>query len=179
MRIRCFLFLALGVLSLAAPAYAKTAAEINAGVDDALTRFQREVVGSGDVLKRAKGVLIFPSVMKGGFVLGAEYGEGALRIDGKTVEYYNVIGGSWGFQLGFQVKTVYLFFLDDLTLNKFRASSGWQAGIDGSVALIKVGADASIDTTKTDEPIVAYVLGQKGLMYNLNLEGAKFNKVIK
>jgi len=177
--LQVLVFLGLGVLLLASPSYAKTGKEIDVGVDLALERFQKEVVGSGDVIKKSKAVLVFPKVMKGGIGIGGEYGEGALRIDGKTAQYYNIIGGSFGWQLGFQVKTVYLFFLEDAALASFRASDGWQAGIDGSVALIKVGADASIDTTKTDEPIVAFVLGQKGLMYNLTLEGSKFNKITK
>jgi lipid-binding SYLF domain-containing protein len=177
--LRVLVFLSLGVLLLAHPSEAKTAKEIDLGVDQALERFQKEVFGSSDIVKKAKAVLVFPKVMKGGIGLGGEYGEGALRVGGKTVEYYNIIGGSFGWQLGFQVKTVYLFFMEEFALTKFRGSDGWQAGIDGSVALIKVGADASIDTTKTDEPMVAFVLGQKGLMYNLTLEGSKFNKITK
>ncbi len=172
-------FLSLGLLLSASPSYAKTGKEIDVGVDQALERFQKEVFGASDVVKKSKAVLVFPKVMKGGIGIGGEYGEGALRIGGKTVQYYNLIGGSFGWQLGFQVKMVYLFFMEDTALSSFRASDGWQAGVDGSVALIKVGADASIDTTKTDEPILAFVLGQKGLMYNLTLEGSKFNKIVK
>ncbi len=93
------------------------------------------------------------------------------------MDYYNTITGSIGFQLGGQVKSVYLLFMEDSALKKFQSSSGWKAGVDGSVALITVGADGSIDTTKTDQPIIAYVLGQKGLMYNLTIEGSKFNKI--
>ena len=159
--------------------YAKTAQQIDAKVDTALTRFEKEVYGGSDVMKRSKGVLVFPKVYKGGIGLGAEYGEGALRIKGKTETYYNIIAGSFGFQLGGQVKTVYLFFMEDAALKSFRESSGWKVGVDGSVALISVGADGSIDTMKTDEPIVGFVLEQKGLMYNLTLEGAKINRVAK
>jgi len=158
-------------------AYAKSAKEIDAGVDRSLSRFQREVFGAPDMIKKAKGILVFPSVMKGGIVIGGEYGEGALRTNGKTTDYYRIISGSLGFQLGFQVKTVYMLFMEETALDDFRNASGWQAGIDGSIALIKVGADGSIDTTKTNEPILVFVLGQKGLMYNLNLEGSKFSKI--
>lgn len=173
------LFLVLSLLLLSHPGYAKTAGEIDARVDQALERFQREVYSAKDLLKNAKGVLVFPHVIKGGIGIGAEYGEGALRINGKTVDYYNTISGSLGFQLGAQVKSVYLFFMEESALTSFRASSGWKAGVDGSVALIKIGADGSVDTTKTNEPIVGFVLGQKGLMYNLTLEGSKFNKIVK
>ena len=157
--------------------YAKSAVEIDASVDSALELFQSKVFDGKDMLNKAKGVLVFPKVIKGGIGLGAEYGVGALRVKGKTVDYYNTMGASFGFQLGGQVKSLYLLFMDDRMLKDFRASDGWKAGVDGSVALITVGADGSVDTLKTDQPIVAYVLGQKGLMYNLTLEGTKFNKI--
>lgn len=159
--------------------YAGTAAEIDAKADAAFGKFKDKIYGASDIIERSKGYLIIPKIYKGGIGLGAEYGEGALRINGKTVDYYNFIGGSVGFQLGFQVRTLYMFFMEQSALDSFRSGSGWQAGIDGSIALISVGADGSIDTRKTDEPIVAIISNQKGLMYNLTLEGAKFNKIQK
>ena len=111
--------------------------------------------------------------------VGGEYGEGALRIGGKTVDYYSTASASVGFQLGGQQKTVILVFMQDEALKQFRDSSGWKAGVDGSVALIKVGADGSIDTTTIKDPIVGFVFSQKGLMYNLTLEGSKFTKLDK
>ncbi|MCF6154339.1 MAG: hypothetical protein E3K36_03605 [Candidatus Brocadia sp.] len=159
--------------------YAKTAKEIDASVDASLDRFRKEVKGAEEFLKSAKGVLVLPGVIKGGLVIGGEYGEGALRIDGKTVDYYSVAAASYGFQFGGQKKDVILVFMQDEALKKFRESSGWKAGVDGSVALINLGAAASIDTTKIKEPIVGFVFGQKGLMYNLTLEGSKFTKLQK
>src|SRR3989338_4211102 len=163
------IFVLTGLMIFSPMAFAKTAQEIDAQVDVALQRFDKEVFGAGDLMKRAKAVLVFPKVIKGGIGIGAEYGEGALRINGKTVDYYNTISGTIGFQLGAQVKSIYLFFMDDAILQNFRVSSGWKAGIDGSVALISVGADGSVDTMKTSEPIIGYVLNQKGLMYNMTL----------
>ena len=159
--------------------YAATAQEIDVSVDVALERFQKEVAGANEFLKSAKGVLVFPSVYKAGFVVGGEYGEGALRIDGKTVDYYSTVAGSWGLQLGAQKKTVILVFMQNEALKKFRNSEGWKAGVDGSVALITVGVEGSIDTTKIKDPIVGFVFGQKGLMYNLTLEGSKYTKLKK
>ncbi|MDN3512707.1 MAG: YSC84-related protein [Candidatus Jettenia sp. CY-1] len=158
---------------------AKTAKEIDASVDVTLERFREEVKGANAFLKSAKGVLVLPGVIKGGFVFGGEYGEGALRIDEKTVDYYSTASASYGFQLGGQKKDVILVFMQDEALQKFRNSSGWKAGVDGSVALINLGAAAFIDTTKIKEPIVGFVFGQKGLMYNLTLEGSKFTKLKK
>jgi lipid-binding SYLF domain-containing protein len=174
---RIIIFVLSGIFLFSGISYAKSAREIDASVDTALERFQKEVFGAKDMLAKAKGVLVFPGVIKAGIGIGGEYGTGALRIQGKTVDYYNTIGGSFGFQLGGQVKSVYLLFMEDSALKSFRASDGWKAGVDGSVALIKIGADASVDTTKTNEPILAFVLGQKGLMYNLNIEGSKYNKI--
>jgi len=162
-----------------ADAYAATAKEINVSVDVALENFHKQVKGGKEFLKAAKGVLVFPNVYKAGFGVGGEYGEGALQIGGKTVDYYNTAAASFGFQLGVQKKTVILIFMQQEALKKFRASSGWEAGVDGSVALIKVGAGGSIDTIKINDPIVGLVFGQKGLMYNLTLEGSKYTKLKK
>ncbi len=156
---------------------AATAKEIDVSVDVALERFHKEVHGSKDLLKKSKGVLIFPKVYKAGFGIGGEYGEGALRINGKTGDYYSTAAASIGFQLGAQVKTVILVFMTDDALKGFRTSDGWEAGVDGSVALVTLGMGDSLDTTNVKEPILGFVLGQKGLMYNLTLEGSKFSKL--
>ncbi|RMG88403.1 MAG: hypothetical protein D6708_11555, partial [Candidatus Dadabacteria bacterium] len=145
----------------------------------ALERFQQEVEGADALLASAKGVLVFPKVIKAGFGVGGEYGEGALRVGGKTVAYYSTAAASIGFQLGAQVKTVILLFLTQEALDGFRRSEGWEVGVDGSVALVNLGAGGTIGTTTMKKPIVAFVFGQKGLMYNLTLEGAKFTRVDK
>jgi len=122
---------------------------------------------------------VFPKVIKAGFGWGGEYGEGAMRIGGKTVDYYNTMAGSFGLQIGAQAKTVMLVFLDEDALKRFRISEGWKAGVDGSVAVVAVGAGTSLDSTKLNAPIVGFILDQKGLMYNLTLEGSKFTKINK
>ncbi len=167
------------ILGFAPLAVAETAKEIDVGVDAALERFHKEVHGSKDLIKKSKGVLVFPTVYKAGFGVGGEYGEGALRIGGKTVDYYNTLSASIGFQLGAQAKTVILVFMKDDVLKQFRASEGWKAGVDGSVALITLGMGDSLDTVNVKDPILGFVFGQKGLMYNLTLEGSKFTKMDK
>ena len=166
----------LGNIWPSAAALAASAKEINAGVDDAIVKFEKEVKGGKAFLTSSKGMLVFPRVLKGGAGFGGEYGEGALRIGGKSAEYYNMFQGSFGLQLGGEVKTVYLVFLDEEALKRFRQSEGWKAGVDGSVSLVTLGAGGAIDTNNLKEPIVAFVLGQKGLMYNLSFEGTKFTK---
>lgn len=159
--------------------HAKTAKRIDASVDASLERFLKEVKGAEEFLKSAKGVLVLPGVIKGGLLIGGEYGEGALRMDRKTVDYYSTASASYGYQLGGQKKDIILVFMQEEALNKFRESSGWKVGVDGSVVLVKIGAAASLDTTKIKEPIVGFVFGQKGLMFNLTLEGSKFTKLKK
>lgn len=169
----------LAVVSFAGPSHAASAREIDVSVDVALAKFYGEVNGGKDFLDGAKGYLLFPKVIKAGLGIGGEYGEGALRIGRKTVDYYSTAAGSVGFQIGVQKKSVLLIFLTRKSLNRFRKSSGWEVGVDGSVALIEVGVGGSIDTMNLKDPIVGFIFGQKGLMYNLTLEGSKFTRLKK
>ena len=158
---------------------AADAREIDVSANVAQEQFQEEVKGANQFLSKANGYLIFPKVVKAGLGIGGEYGEGALRIGGKTVAYYSTAAASIGLQLGVQKKSIIIVFLTKEALSKFRKSEGWEVGVDGSVALIKGGVGGSIDTTNIKDPIVAFVFGQKGLMYNLTLEGSKFTKLDK
>ena len=170
--------LAIGfVFTGAVTAQAATKEEIETGVDRALERFYEEVSDGKKIVKDAKGVLVFPAVFKAGIGLGGEYGEGALQIKGKTVQYYNTAAASLGFQLGVQKKSIVIIFQQERALEDFRASSGWKAGVDASIAVVKVGAGGAMDTSKLNEPILGFIIGQRGLMYNLTLEGAKFSKI--
>jgi lipid-binding SYLF domain-containing protein len=159
--------------------HAATAKETNVRVDVALARFAKEVKGAKEFLHAAKGVLVIPRVVQAGLVIGGEYGEGAMRIGGKTVGYYSIAAGSFGYQIGAQEKDIILVFMDEAALNKFRSSDNWQAGVDGTVALGKIGAEGSMDTTKIKQPIVGFVFGQKGLMAGATIEGAKLTKLKK
>ncbi len=177
LRLPAFL-LALFAMSYS-PAWAGSAAEIDAGVNDTLARFSREVAGADNFLKSAKGALVFPKVYKAGIGIGGEYGEGALRIGGKTVAYYSTAAASIGFQLGAQAKSIIILFMEDGALQKFRDSEGWKVGVDGSVALVDIGAGKELSTQTIKDPIVGFIFDQKGLMYNLTLEGSKFTKLNK
>jgi len=171
------IFLGLTLIVGSSMAFAKSAKEIDVSVDVTLEQFGKDIKGGKEFLNSAKGVLVFPSVIKAGIGIGGEYGEGALRTGGKTVDYYSTAAASFGFQLGAQSKRVILVFMQDSALKKFRDSSGWEAGVDGSVALVELGAGGTIDTTNIKDPIVGFVFGQKGLMYNLTLEGSKYTKI--
>jgi lipid-binding SYLF domain-containing protein len=173
------LFLVTAAFILPSASMAKSAKEIDIQVDVALEKFNKDITGGKEFLASAKGVLVFPSVIKAGIGIGGEYGEGALRIKGKTVDYYRTAAGSIGFQLGAQAKTVILVFMEDNALKNFRDSKGWEAGVDGSVALVELGTGGSIDSSNIKDPIVGFVFGNKGLMFNLTLEGSKFTKLVR
>jgi lipid-binding SYLF domain-containing protein len=162
----------------APPAHAASAAEIDQEVNQTLEDFQ-QIEGAKDFLGIAKGMLVFPKVYKAGIGIGGEYGEGALRIGGKTVDYYSTAAASFGFQLGAQAKSIVVLFTEESALNKFRESEGWKVGVDGSVALVDIGVGKAVDTTNIKDPVIGFVFGQKGLMYNLTLEGSKFTKLDK
>ncbi len=159
--------------------YAASKVEIDIEVSASLEKFRQEVTGAEKFMKKAEGILVFPDVVKAGFGIGGEYGEGALLIKGKTADYYNTAAASFGFQFGAQFKTVMLIFLKKDALDKFRNSSGWEAGVDGSVALIELGAGKDINTMNLEDPIVGFVFSNKGLMYNLTLEGSKITRLDK
>jgi len=156
---------------------AKTAREIDVSVDVAIERFHKQVIGAEKLIEASKGILVMPNVFKGAFLIGGEYGEGALRIDGKTVDYYNTAAGSIGIQIGGQSKDIILLFMTDEALKQFRDSKGWETGLDGNVAFVKYGAGVREDTTTTKEPIVGFVIDSKGLIADFSFKGAKFTKM--
>ena len=168
------------VLLFAGQSIAKMSAkEVDASVDAAMERFYKQVKDAAEVVRQAKGLLVLPNVKKGALIVGGEYGQGAMRIGGKTVEYYSMISGSFGLQIGGQAKDIIIAFMSSEALKEFRESKGWEAGVDGNVALIKVGAGESAMTAMSKQPIAAFVFDVKGLMADMSLKGAKFNKLDK
>lgn len=154
-----------------------SAGEIDTKVDWTLATFKKQVSGAEELLAAAKGVLIVPNVVKGALILGGEYGEGALRIDGKTVDYYALKSASFGLQIGGQSKDVVILFMTDEALYKFQHSNGFEVGVDGNVAMADIGAGKSLDTQTLKSPIIGFVLDVKGLMADISFKGAKFEKI--
>lgn len=165
------------LFALTGAAHAASKEKIDRRTNEALSEFREDIGGADAVLARAKGVLVFPLIRKAGIGIGGEYGEGALRIGGETAAYYSTAAASVGFQLGAQSRRQIIVFLDQGALDKFRSSQGWEIGVDASVAVITVGAGGAIDTTQLNQPIVAFVFDNKGLMYNLSLEGSKISRI--
>jgi lipid-binding SYLF domain-containing protein len=169
----------LALFAVVGGAVAASGEEIDTKVDGALAKFSEEVPGGAEFLTKAKGVLVFPTITKAGLGIGGEYGAGALRIDGKTVQYYNLASASFGFQIGAQQYSIVMTFLTDEALQKFRDSKGWEAGVDGSVAVAEWGAGDDINTKTFKDPIVSFVFGNKGLMAGVSIEGSKITKIEK
>jgi lipid-binding SYLF domain-containing protein len=177
-----FLAMALGItlaMSSVTTSYAASAKEIDTSVDVALDRFFKQVNGAKEFAKTAKGLLVMPGVVKAGVGIAGEYGQGALRIGGKTANYYNIAGASIGLTIGGEKKDIILAFMTDEALKKFQGSANWEAGVDGNVALISIGAGTRLDTTTMKDPIVGFVFDTKGLMADASLKGSKFTKLDK
>lgn len=151
--------------------------EIDASVNGALDRMYASVKGSRELVNRARGVLVFPSVLQAGFVVGGEYGEGALRVGGATKGYYNTVTASFGLQIGAQSKAVIFLFMTQEALDRFQRTDGWTAGVDASVALVKIGANGAVDLNTATTPVQVIVMTNAGLMANLNVEGTKVTKL--
>lgn len=150
--------------------------ELSAGIDATLERLGSTVPNSRELLNKANGVLVFPRVIAAGFGIGGQYGEGALRIKNVTAEYYSLASLSIGLQIGAQSKAIVMLFMTDDALKKLRSSEGWSAGVDASVAVLKVGANGAIDSTSMNGPVLAFVMTNAGLMANLSLEGTKITR---
>jgi len=156
---------------------AETAQEIEASVNACLGRFNAGVTGGREMLAMAKGVLVMPNVIKAGLIVGGEYGEGALRVGGKTESYYNVASGSIGLQIGGQAQDLVILFMTDEALKQFQDSNGWEVGVDGNVAVANFGGGKRVDFIRMNDPIIVFVFDVKGLMVDVSLKGAKFSKI--
>ena len=150
---------------------------IDGGVDRAVGELVTNARGARELIDKAEAVLVFPQVLTVGLVAGGSYGEGALRVRGRTAEYYSTAAGSVGLLAGAESKAVYILFMTDEALAKFRASKGWTVGADASVTLLNVGASASVDSKTVQQEIVGYVLTNGGLMANVSLEGTKITPI--
>ena len=174
----CLVLVAMAA-TVAAPriSEAASAAEIEADANETLHSFVRQVPGARELATKAAGILVFPSVVKAGIGIGGEYGEGILLNQQRVEGYYNLISASFGFQLGVQERSVIIMFMTQDALRGFEERAGWKIGVDGSVTIITVGVGGGIDTDKIVSPVIGFIIDQKGLMYNLTLEGSKISRI--
>ena len=156
---------------------AKSILEIDAAIESSLNRFTEEIQGAESYLEGARGILVIPRMWKAGVLLGFEFGEGALIVDGIKIQYYKALTTSVGLQIGVGSKDLVVLFFDDTAMDNFLYSSGWEVGVDGAVALFSRGAAGAVDSITFKDPIVGFVFGQKGLIAGVSMEGTKFTKI--
>jgi Uncharacterized conserved protein len=161
------------------PAVAASKAEINRDVDAALAILYDKDPDARALTSRAKAVLVFPSIVKAGFLFGAQYGEGALRQKGKTVGYYNTVAASYGLQAGVQVFGYALFFMTDSAVQYLSKSDGFEIGVGPSIVVLDTGAAKALTTTTAQSDMYAIFFNQKGLMAGLGLQGSKISRLDK
>ena len=161
------------------PARAASAAEINRDVKSALQTLYAKSSSAKTLGEKAKGILVFPGIVKGGFMVGGQFGEGALVRGGKTAAYYNTISASYGLQIGVQKYGYALFFMSESAMNWIDKSDGWELGTGPSIVVVDTGAAKSMSTPTLQAEIYAFFFDQKGLMGGLGLQGTKITRIEK
>jgi len=170
---------ALWLAFVSIPALADSKAEIDANVQVALQEFYEKSPAGRILAQDAAGVLVFPKILKAGIGVGGEYGEGSLLVGGQPSAYYSTASASIGFQFGAQLKSQVVLFMTPQALDRFRNSDGWEAGVDGSIALIEFGAAEEISSKTIQDPIIGFIFSNRGFMYNLTFEGSKITEIVR
>jgi lipid-binding SYLF domain-containing protein len=168
-----------GTLMSPNPARAASTAEISRDAASALNKLYAESPAAKTLGKKAKAVLVFPGITKGGFMVGGQFGEGALLTAGKTAGYYNTVQVSYGFQAGLQKYGYALFLMSDSALKWIDRSDGWEIGTGPSIVVIDTGAAKALTTTTLQSEIYAFFFDQKGLMGGIGLQGTKITRINK
>ena len=150
---------------------------IDSSADAALTRLFREARGSEEIVKASRGTLIFPAVVSAGFIVGGSHGQGVMRQAGKSTGYYRMTEASVGLLGGVQSQALFLSFMTQDALDRFLNSRGWTIGVDGTVTLATVGANARVTTQTMQQPIVGFVLTNGGLMANVSINGNRITRL--
>ncbi len=153
------------------------ATQIDRDVDAALKKLYETSPAAEGFRKEAKAVLVFPNIVKGGFIVGAYYGKGALRKNGETAGYYDTMAASYGLQAGVQTFGYVLFFMNDEALAYLDKSSGWEIGVGPSIVVMDAGAGKSMTSTTGRSDVYAFIFGQQGLMAGLGLQGSKVSRI--
>jgi lipid-binding SYLF domain-containing protein len=160
-------------------AFAADAAGIDADARAALRKLYSDTPAAKLISKKAAAVLVFPNIVKAGFIVGGQYGEGVLIRDGKTVGYYNSTAASYGLQAGIQSFGYALFLMTDSAIEYLDKSSGWEIGVGPSIVVVDAGIARTLTTTTLKSDIYAFIFNQKGLMAGLGLQGTKITKIKK
>jgi len=173
------LVLALAAITLMGlrPALAANAAVIDSEVDAALKNLYETTPAAKVLGAKAKGILVFPNVVKAGFLVGAQYGDGALRKQGRTVGYYNIAAASYGLQAGVQAFAYAMFFMTDAALKHLKREEGFEIGVGPSIVVVDTGMAKTLTTTTARDDVYAFVFAQEGLMAGVGLQGSKITEI--
>jgi lipid-binding SYLF domain-containing protein len=155
---------------------AATAAEINRDADIALEKLYKSTPAAKNMAEVAKGILVFPSIIKAGLVIGGQYGEGVLQVGGEPVGYYKSVAASYGLQAGAQSFGYALFFVDEESLQYLKASEGWEIGVGPTIVVVDAGVARSLSTSTAQSGIYAFFFNQKGLMAGIGIQGSKITQ---
>jgi lipid-binding SYLF domain-containing protein len=163
--------------SIASAGQSAEAAQIDRDADAALKNLLKDTPEADTFRKEAKGILVFPTITKGGFIVGAHYGKGALTKDGATVGYYSTTAASYGLQAGIQSFGYILFFMNEKAMEYLNNSAGWEVGVGPSIVVMDKGTAKSLTTTTGRSDVYAFIFSQQGLMAGLGLQGSKITKI--
>ena len=158
-------------------ALAASGREIDSSVTQILTTLYKKKPEAKTLADKAVAMLAFPSIVKGGFIIGGQYGDGALRKHGQTVAYYRSLAASYGLQAGVQKFGYVLFFMDEASVQYLDKSDGWELGSGPSLVVLDEGFGKVLSTTTLQKGVYALIFNQKGLMGGLGLQGSKITKI--
>jgi lipid-binding SYLF domain-containing protein len=162
----------------AVPARAETAAEIETESRAALTLLLENSTAAKQLAKEAAGILVFPKILKGGLIIGGQYGEGALFKQDAVAGYYNTAAASFGLQAGIQTFGYAVFLLEESALKFLDDSDGWEIGTAPSLVVVDEGVSGSLSTTASRDTIYVFFFDQKGLMAGLGIQGTKITEFV-
>lgn len=158
-------------------ATADTAVEIDRDVDNAIQKLYADSSAAKELSTIARAILVFPKIVKGGLIVGGQYGQGALRVGGKTYGYYSTTAASYGLQAGVQTFGYAMFLMTDDAVEHMKKSEGWEVGVGPSVVVVDEGVARSLTTSTAKEGIYVFFFDQKGLMAGLGIQGSKINRI--
>ncbi len=160
-------------------AVAASAEDLNRDSTHALSMLLKVNPLAADIAQKAKGILIFPNIVKAGFIFGGAYGEGVLKENNVINGYYNSVTASFGWQAGGQSYGYVVFLMSDEAVRYLRDTQGWEIGVGPTVVLVNAGVAKNLSSSTLHDDVYAFIFNQQGLMASLSIEGSKINKITK
>lgn len=158
-------------------ALAATAQDLDKDAGQALTALYSRNPTAEVVAKKAKAILVFPKIIKAGFVFGGAYGEGVLMKAGQATEYYNTVSATWGLQAGAESYAYVVFLMSDKAVNYLATSNGWELGVGPTVVVVNEGIARNLSTSTLKDDAYAFITDQQGLMASVSIEGTKISHI--